>query len=394
MTENNDTNPDRQPETETETTPNDTMNVDLSPDDTERDTTPQTRETERDGEQSGRMAATNTSPVHGEESADEYDAAAEAKRLIKNSDGDTAGERAENAIEQVQQHLTQISQRLQQVRQRETKTEDRIQDLQEARVHVRRAPDGVDVFRSFGAGITVGVPHADAYGSHEDDERVPDPDAGMDGNDEMPDEAGVAPAEDHVDFSGVYDRDDLVRDIDDTLESEQGTLAQLREEQSKLSGGIGNAEAILRELNDYLDKASWLGDDTDDPTPEQSHAQTGHATNRARQPEEGLTPEQIAQRRQQGIGVERDTEQSRRDRQQSAKRAEQAQQTGGQQPPQMGGQQPSQTPPRTRSPPQSPPRNVESGVTPDVDAGAEVDSVVSEDVDAGADTDAETGVDE
>ena len=180
--------------------------------------------------------------------SEEYDARGEAKRLITahEQEGLSRADAIEQAAGEVQNHLQQLGQRLQQLRQQEQRTENRVEDLRTAKAHLRRLPDAEWAARTLGGGISVAVPPADEYGSAEDDDRVPEPDPAT----VTDQEASL------VDWEGVYDRADLVRDVNDTLADAERSLAETREEQGKLERGIGNAQEIQRELEDARE---WVG---------------------------------------------------------------------------------------------------------------------------------------
>lgn len=170
----------------------------------------------------------------GGDDGDEFDARAEAKRLIGDAedDAETRGEAIEAAVDNVESHLQQLGQRLQTLRQQEQEKENRLRDLREAKAHLKRIPDDQWVSRTFGGGVTMAVPPADKY----DADDAPDVETASEAEAEL------------VDWSGVYDRDDLLRDIQDTIDEEQTTLATKRDEQQKMERGIERAQRILREL--------------------------------------------------------------------------------------------------------------------------------------------------
>lgn len=202
---------------------------------------------------SGRTAATETAGRHAgaqqaSQVADDYDAEGEAKRLLQNVDGESAAERASVAIDHVRTHLKQLSERLSALRQRESKTESRVDDLRDSKLHLQRAPDTEQVIRSFG-GVSISVPPAGEYDDPTDDDRVPTPPGTVDERDA-----------DRLDWDGVYDRDDFLRDIVDTLDDTQNELASIQEEHGKVERGIGRAEQVLNELHDFREKSEWVTD--------------------------------------------------------------------------------------------------------------------------------------
>ena len=260
----------------------DTRAADAQTAESEHETTTARGETEREREyerERERVAATETAQRKAappKEGGQDYDAAAEAKRLVNNVEGDTPAERATNAVAQVRSHLKELSNRLTQLRQRESQLESRLNDLRDSKVHVMYAPTDQTVMRSFG-GVTTSVPPAGAYESDHDD-RVPDVDTAALTDDEQQ----------RIDWQGVYDRDDLLRDIAETLDTEQNTLASVQEEQGKMERGIGQAEAILTELQDFAEKSSWMADDaaatSTETTTDQQYSTGQPQQSRARSP--------------------------------------------------------------------------------------------------------------
>lgn len=235
----------------------DHVSADLSADDTDADATTGAEgdagheraesgasSGERDADGPADATAPATPAADEQAPAPEFDARAEAKRII--GEQDTAVDQAaaiEQAIDDVEQHRNDLAQRLQQAQQQESQTDRRLTELREAKVHLQRAPDDVDVTRTFGGGLTMDVPPADA---HDD----PDDDA-----DDHP-ELGEAEAE-VVDWHGVYDREDYLRDLSETIDSVQDQLADVRERQTTLERGLERAGMVMRELQDAREKADW-----------------------------------------------------------------------------------------------------------------------------------------
>lgn len=150
----------------------------------------------------------------------EQQAKEEAVRLRENASGSTQSEKIDNALEQAQESLNQTVQQMRSVAQQKQESEQRIERLEMTKERVETQPGNHQVLQTLAGGVSLEVP--------------------LKGDE------------------GVYDRQDLVDEIDETIEALEGQLESLGETEQKLEMALRKTRGAA----DHLQQAKEIiGDD-------------------------------------------------------------------------------------------------------------------------------------
>lgn len=175
---------------------------------------------------------TDADPVQSPEDEElerqrELDARAkrEAKKRRKNADGETEGERVENAIDDAIESIERASQQLQQIKQQRQQAEQRIERLEMTRDRLGEQPDDCTVIQTLAGGISMEVPPEDGYTKET-----------------------VSGEEIKVSHTSSYDRGDLMDEIAETIEALEGSVDDLGGQEDSLEQALEQTQMAVQHL--------------------------------------------------------------------------------------------------------------------------------------------------